>query len=372
MILPLSFEPQFGTQVKFDFLWNSFVAHCMNLFLSTMDDMGLIKDTLNDMSLAIGSKFNYEKTDVLLFHAIALSKPQAPPLAPLLDCFTGAYILSKKSPLRILGMWVGSPNFARDRWDQIALHIRKIICQWNHIGASIRNRVILAKALLMSHCYYLMDGNGIPSQVLSKISHLITHFVCGRFSSAPYSIIAAPTSEGGLDCPSLQDQKLAYNAKFFSDLISCPHDSLWKVWTLADLSRASSHSLRSTGTIPVDPLTQLSYTTLKLLEPQVYQAFLSCHKLGYDIRCAFPSHATQCKMPALFHPALPSALSQQPEVLDEFGISTVQDLVNPPMELHPIFCHTLDSLETTSSGGESVDAPPHKIPFGQEGMAETR
>ena len=28
MILPLSSEPQFGTQVKFDFLWNGFVAHC--------------------------------------------------------------------------------------------------------------------------------------------------------------------------------------------------------------------------------------------------------------------------------------------------------------------------------------------------------
>ena len=26
--LPLFSEPQFGSQVKFNFLWNSFVAHC--------------------------------------------------------------------------------------------------------------------------------------------------------------------------------------------------------------------------------------------------------------------------------------------------------------------------------------------------------
>lgn len=244
-------------------------ADDMNLFLSTLDNMSLISDTLTDSSLAISSKFNYEKTDVLLVGLSCHRSLQVtdPLLAPLLDCFTGAYILPRKSPLHILGIWISSPNFARDRWEQIAAHILKIICQWNQIGTLICNCVILAKALLMSCCYYLMDGNGIPSQMLNKISGPIMRFVCGRFSLMPYSMLAAPLSKGGLNCPSLKDRKLAYNAKFFSDLILSPHDSLWKLWTCADLLQVSNYHSSPIGTIPVDPLTQRSHTTLKLLEP---------------------------------------------------------------------------------------------------------
>src|SRR5258708_11708609 len=38
------------------------------------------------------------------------------------------------------------------------------------IGTSIRNRVLIAKSLLMSRCYYLLDGNGIPPSLLRSIS----------------------------------------------------------------------------------------------------------------------------------------------------------------------------------------------------------
>ena len=313
-------------------------ADDMNLFLSTEDNLPLIRDTLSDTALAIGSKFNYEKTDILLVgsHDHRSLRATDPLLAPLLDCFTGAYILPIRSPLRILGIWVGSPDYANDRWTQIALHVRKIIRQWNNIGASMCNRALLAKALLQSRCYYLLDGNGIPNKMLRSLSNTIQRFVRGKFSLAPYSILAAPVSEGGLDCPSLIDRKLAYNAKFISDLITLPSNTLWKDWTRADLFLASSYTRGRTDSMPVYPLVQQSFTTLKLLEPRVRQAITSCMKLGYNIQCAFPSTATRRSMPALFHPALPRALSQYPDIIESCGIYSAADLLDTNIEARPL------------------------------------
>ena len=122
-----------------------------NLFLSQDDDLALIRSELSATSLAIGSKFNYKKTDILLIgsHTHRSRTADDAALAPLLDCFQGTYIIPDGSPLCILGVWVGSLDHTLPHWSQIASHISKIICQWRAIGASIRNRVVLAKALMM-------------------------------------------------------------------------------------------------------------------------------------------------------------------------------------------------------------------------------
>ena len=88
--------------------------------------------------------------------------------------------------------------------------------------------------------------------------------------------------------------------------------------------------------MPVYPLVQQSFTTLKLLEPHVRQAFISCLKLGYNIQCAFPSTAAWRSMPALFHPALPRALSQYPDIIESCGIYTALNLLDTRIKTHPL------------------------------------
>ena len=294
-------------------------ADDMNLFLSPQEDLALIRLELSATSFAIGSKFNYEKTDILLVgsrvHRSITNKDAR--AAPLLYCFEGAYFIPDGSPLRILGMWVGSRDLANDRWSQIILHNNKIIRQWNHIGASLRNRVLLAKALLLSRCYYLMDGNGIPNHALGKLSRAVSAFVRGRFSLTPYNLICAPLSEGGLNCPSLHQRKLAYDAKFVSDLLTAPLDVPWKVWTRADLVQASGHRpLQQPGYHHrVDPLLQHAFTRLGDLEPRLRQAYVSARTLRYNITSAFPSSEARSSMPLLFHPAIPPRLSRAPDAL---------------------------------------------------------
>jgi hypothetical protein len=118
-----------------------------NLFLSSFEDLGLIQSTMASTSFALRSKFNLEKTDIL---PIGLAEHKSASHPDITTCFDSCYVLPTGSPLRVLGAWVGSPDLASAHWDQIYSHIKKIIQQWNTIGASAHNRTVLAKALLLS------------------------------------------------------------------------------------------------------------------------------------------------------------------------------------------------------------------------------
>ena len=58
--------------------------------------------------------------------------------------------------------------------------------------------------------------------------------------------------------------------------------------------------------------------------------------LGYNIQCAFPSAAARHSMPALFHPALPRALSQYPDIIESCGIYSAFDLLDSGIKTLPL------------------------------------
>src|SRR5258706_11826139 len=188
---------------------------------------------MTDTTLTIGCRFNLDKTDVLVVGSLEHRSNVCHD--EVAACFEGAYVLPADSPLRILGVWVNSPDRATPRWKQITSHVKRLVSQWKSIGASLLNRVVLAKALMMSRCYYLLDGNGIPPSILRKLNSIILRFVRGLYSSAPYRLLESPLSDGGLNCPSLYSRVLAYDAKFMSDLISGPASTPSRTLTLTDL-----------------------------------------------------------------------------------------------------------------------------------------
>ena len=304
-------------------------ADNMNLFLSSMEDLPLICRTMDDTSFALGSLFNLNKTDILVVGPLEHHDVSHKDIT---DCFTGSFVIPPGLPLHVLGAWVGSPDNALDRWEQIYSHIKKIIRQWNAIGASLLNRALLAKALLLSRCYYLLDCIGIPNKMLNKINSTICCFVWGSYSHLPYSFLSAPLSLGGLNCPSLKEHKLAYNAKFLSDLISSLFDTSWKLWTMVDLSNASSKPGKKPG-ININPLLQRSIVTLSDLEPRVRHAYVSCRTLRYDISCAFPSMVAQMDMPSTYHPAVPLCANQLSDDLVCRHVTTVSHLTWPGTKL---------------------------------------
>jgi len=207
-------------------------ADDMNLFLSDEhDNVAAIKECLVNMSTTIRCKFNLDKTDVLpvgsLEHRVSMYRAGVD--------LPGACTLPPDSPLRILGVWIGSPDNATPWWAAILAHIQALIRQWMAIGTSTWNRTLIVKVLLLSRCYYLLDSNGIPLKYLQKINGTICRYVHGRFSTMAYTTLLAPLAEGGLNRPSLMQRKKAYNVKFLGDLMSGPQDVAWKAWTQANL-----------------------------------------------------------------------------------------------------------------------------------------
>jgi len=304
----------------------------INLFLGGQDSILEISECLAEVSHTIGSKFNLDKTDV---------KPVGPH-AFQLQCFIdqnmggpsipGAHILPPADPLRVLGVWVGSRDNALQQWKQIDTHIKKIISQWRAIGASVRNRSLLAKALMLSRCHFLLDGNGIPPHLLWKISGKISNFVRGKFSVMAYKTLEAPLEEGGLNPPSLTTWKYAMDLKFLSDLVTGNQQVPWKQWTWADLRMASSTSRAGTYN-GLNPFLQLVYTKPSLLQDRVSQAFLTARRFGVDLACSAPSVRARMKAPVLNHPALPRLSSQRflkVLKLRQIGVSKVIHLYAPP------------------------------------------
>ena len=304
-------------------------ADDVNLFLRESESVEAVANCLSDSSLAIGSLFNLDKMDVKpmgsdeFMAACHTSGSMGGQLLP------GAFILPPGSPLRILGVWIGSPDLARGRWTQVSSHISRLIGQWNAIGASLPNRVLLAKALLMSRCYYLMDGNGIPPPLLKKISNSILRFVRGRFSTAPYSFLEAPLAAGGLNCLSLVTRHKALDLKFISDLISGPQSAAWRRWTMFELRLASVSSHSSTSGPSLDPLKQHCFTLYTLLNPRLCSAYRSAASVGVDILCAFPSADASLRLPLLNHPGLPTGFARNHACLRSHGVRATHNLYRP-------------------------------------------
>jgi hypothetical protein len=265
-------------------------------------------------------------------------------------------------------------TFASACWDQIYSHIKKIIWQWNAIGASACNRMVLAKAFLLSRCSYLIDCNGIPCPMLHKISNSICRFICGCYSNAPFSILSAPLALGGMNCPSLKECKLAHDAKFIGDLISLPLDLPWKDWTHMDLFLTSTNPSRQ-DSVHLNPLLQLSITKLSSLEPCIRNAFISCHDLCYDISCAFPSLAARRDMPSTYHPALPLHLVQYTNSLHASVASSQSHTSLPLGTSLPVLTPSLWPPVTGTSSACRPSrplSPPVPVPIPQPPTAHAR
>ena len=358
-----------------------FYADDLNLFLRAREPLAPIKQCLDESCFAIGSLFNIEKTDIKPLGRLAFREACFASQSMNGEALPGGYVLAPNSPLRVLGVWVGSPDMAKDCWSQLSSHISSISLRWTSIGTSLPNRVLVAKALMLSRCYWLLDGNSIPGSWLQRISNKIMRFVRGSFSRAPYSYLEAPIVDGGLNCPSLISRKAAYNLKFLGDLISSPCDTPWKVWTTKDLTRSTqrspnegtpSSSTRDWTAYSVSqlgyelhPFLQKGHTRDAGLSPRLRSALRSARLVGIDTCCAFPSPAAKMSYPILNHPGISLQCSRNyRKLLSSKAISSVGDLVSRPKKSHgpatkQKVSDILDWLSRTPWDPAAPRPPPH-------------
>ena len=310
-----------------------FYADDVNLFLNKDEPITPIVECLDNTSFAIGSKFNHDKTDVKPIGTLTFQHACFDSSSLHGQALPGSFILPPSAPLRVLGIWVGSSGLAQARWLQISNHITRLICQWQAIGASLPNHVLLAKALMQSQCYYLLDGNSIPRRTLKKVSNRIMNFVRSPFCHLPFASLEAPLSSGGINCPSLVSRNTAYDLKFFGDLVSGPPSVPWKVWTIRDLT-LFSHPSSSQPDTHLNPLLQRAFTKTSHLNDCLAAAFKSAQRVGLDLRSLFPSTCAIADQLILYHPAIPTQFMKLLACLATHGITNVSHLYSLPRRLY--------------------------------------
>ena len=103
-----------------------FYADDLNLFLQARKPLAPIKQCLDKTCFAIGSLFNHDKTDIKPLSRLAFKDACFASQSMDGKALPGGYILTPNSPLCILGVWVGSPDMAKDHWSQLSSHISSI------------------------------------------------------------------------------------------------------------------------------------------------------------------------------------------------------------------------------------------------------
>ena len=89
-----------------------FYADDVNLFLSLTDSIPEVVRCLNETSFAIGSKFNHNKIDVKPLGSSGFVQRCYNSQSLDGQLLPGSYVLSPSAPLRVLGVWIASPNRA--------------------------------------------------------------------------------------------------------------------------------------------------------------------------------------------------------------------------------------------------------------------
>jgi hypothetical protein len=306
-----------------------------NLFVDDQEDLTLIKWTLDSTADTLGSSFNNEKTINKPFGDAEFMMAAFQDRTPNMRVFPHTTILPPGNPICILGVWVGSLDRAQIRWSHINANVSKLIVQWKAISASIQNRVLLAKALMQSCCYYLLDRNSTPPKRLLKISQWIQRFIWGPNSCMPYSSLASPVQLGRVDCPPLTLRAEGWNLKFLGDLLSGNWNTLWKLWTLKDIELASQPS-QTDKKVYTNPFLQHSYMCFSKLEPQVLAAIKTARKYRLFLQSTNPPHEASRNMPVFHHPAIQISTFKGMECLQcEHGIWDVADIPNDLKNLLP-------------------------------------
>jgi len=222
---------------------------------------------------------------------------------------------------------------------------------------------------MQSRCYYLLDGNGIPPSILTKLSNLMNRFVWGKYSLLRYQMLAPPLAEGGLNFPSLIHRKEAYDLKFLGDLTQGDQSLPWKIWTHADLRRTSTVTQSTEPMNPnrlpksralhrnLDPILQRAHTKYGDLEPRVLHAITAARKARVNLQSCAPSTRACSSAPAEYHHATTGFVASRNSDLSLRSITTVGQLVRPTLtgRHHGHLLKTHTPVEYTLSEDENTD-----------------
>lgn len=239
-----------------------------------------------------GAKYNLTKSEAYLIGGM-------PP-------DTESEIPIKDTQVRVLGSFINDSSRATKQWGTILSKLKEVTRFWETKSLSIRGRVLIAKALLLSKTLYLVSSSGIPPEYIRKIDSTIAMFVWGnkRWFPEKWNALRGPVEVMGLNLPSFKARTIAVNLLLIGNIITEP-DKPWAriAWTLLRNSTATSPNKR-VAVRGMNPLTSKGYTYLNELPYVLRESLQTAYEWKLDIERDLMSGEALLNTQVIGHPAL--------------------------------------------------------------------
>ncbi|CAJ1079161.1 uncharacterized protein mettl17 isoform X1 [Xyrichtys novacula] len=151
-------------------------------------------------------------------------------------------------PKRILGVYVGkNENEAtRTNWEIVITKTKNILNLWKARGLTLKGRVIVTNALVLSKINHIMGVCELPQWALNSLNSVISSFLWrGKGNLIAHRVLIANKREGGLGQIDIGAKKDALRAKLISKFLDPNRHYPWEDALASQLSNFGLRDVRN-------------------------------------------------------------------------------------------------------------------------------
>ena len=196
---------------------------------------------MQEYTLAVGGKINFNKTDGILFG--------------LQDGGILPENIDWKYPnhaLRYLGIMFGSG--CTEKWDKLVNNIKSIIASWKRFHLSDIGKARLWNQLMLSTLIHNMKGSHLPQKHLDTLGSICRTFITTKRQQYKIKTLIKPPTEGGVGLITPKTAWISLTMKWWTDMFMQPK-GFWQIgmWKLITKLCADFKTQLQQRTIPRTP-----------------------------------------------------------------------------------------------------------------------
>lgn len=164
-----------------------------NVYSTKPEDYNLIESHMQTFEKGSGSKFNSDKTEILLFGEWTSKDKNMLPQELI------------KTDIKILGMWFGANAHTLNE-RHILTRINETLDFWRTIPLSFDGKRLIIMTKVLSQLYHIIRITGMSTYLKKKVQALITDFIWApkKMKMLAYSTLQNTKDEGGQNMPNLE------------------------------------------------------------------------------------------------------------------------------------------------------------------------
>lgn len=189
----------------------------------TVRDRESVDEVLGSVGLygrASGAKVNIEKSEIMYVGVGRVGRMELG-------------LKEKKGYFRVLGVNLGiEDREGRDmQYEGIVNSVRKTLGFWKLRGLTLRGKVVVVNALIMSKLVYVMNVLDVPERVLKEVERMVSEFLWdGKGVRIAREVMENEHEDGGLKLINLDKKKKALRVKMMVRYLKNKKDHAWKVF----------------------------------------------------------------------------------------------------------------------------------------------